>query len=250
MAFIIALGVIIILLCSASIFRLIQPKTSGARKPDYSHPPKKSSPPVKMAQPQASRTSKTVRKVIDDIADDVYEEEEEAIYDAPQEEPEVVPVISVTKTVKVSPPTPIAIPDVISVHLRALPDKPYTGYELLQALLSGGMRFGQGGFFYRHEKKTGTGPILFSLASCTKEGTFDLSTMGGFSCKGLILFMRPKEVQEPVKVFELMLETADQLIHDLDGDVLNDRQQLLTKEDVLALHGRLQRYVHASQLVE
>ncbi len=54
--------------------------------------------------------------------------------------------------------------------------------------------------------------------------------------------MKPKSVQNPVKVFELMLETADQLIQDLGGDVLNDDQQLLKKEDVLALHQDLQRY--------
>lgn len=233
MAFIIALGIIIVLLCSASVFKLIQPKTSDSRKP---------SPKKIRNEPIASASYKVAKPKYEVAKEEAVVEEENFIED------EVIPVIKPSAPLK-SSVSSVQIPDVISINLRASPDKPYAGYELLQALLSAGMRFSNTGLFYRHEKKTGTGPVLFSLASCTKEGTFDLSAIGGFSCKGLILFMKPKEVQDSVKVFELMLETADQLIHDLDGDVLNDGQQLLKKEDVLAIHEKLQRYTHACQTI-
>lgn len=147
----------------------------------------------------------------------------------------------------------VEIDEVISLNLCAAADKPYAGYELLQALLSCGMRFGSMNIFHRHQKKTGAGPILFSLASCTQEGTFDLAQMGAFSCKGLVLFMKPKILTNPTKVFELMLETADELISDLGGKVLNDKQQLLKKADVLRCHQQLSAYensIKASDLVE
>ena len=240
MAFIVALGIIILLLCSASIFRLIQPKQKSRPAQKTYHYVKPSTHVVKAAaSPKLHHKPK--RKVIDDL-----EEESEA--SMPNIKP-VEAVIPIHKPASVPaakvPPVFVKVPEIISFHLRPLPDTSYAGYELLQALLSAGMRFGQSGLFHRHEKKTGTGPILFSLASCTKEGTFDLSGMGGFSCKGLILFMKPKEVQDSVKVFELLLETADQLIRDLGGDVLSEQQQLLKKEDVFAIHEKLQRYVHA-----
>lgn len=244
MAFIIALGIIIVLLCSASVFKLIQPRAADSRK----MPSRKvrSEPVASYSKPVKSATVVKPAKVEppkDDYIDDIIED---VIPIGSLDEEIVVPVkLSAPKT----PLVQVQIPDVISVNLRALIDNPYSGYELLQALLSAGMRFSNTGLFYRHEKKTGTGSVLFSLASCTKEGTFDLSAIGGFSCKGLILFMKPKEVQDPVKVFELMLETADQLIHDLGGDVLNDGQQLLKKEDVLQIHQQLQRYVQACQTV-
>ena len=257
MAFIIALGIIIVLLCSASVFRLIQPRSTGPRLSSnkkirsepvasYSKPPKAASfvKPAKVEPPK--------RKVIDDLAEDDFSDDEFEVIPVERAEDVVVPVThssAPAAAAKVAPVMHVQIPEVIAVNLRALAEKPYAGYELLQALLSSGMRFSNTGLFYRHEKKTGTGSVLFSLASCTKEGTFDLSAIGGFSCKGLILFMKPKEVQDPVKVFELILDTADQLIHDLGGDVLNDNQQLLIKEDVIATHEKLQRYAQACQAV-
>lgn len=235
MVFIIALGIIIVLLCSASVFKLIQPKKiSDSRNP--------SSKKIR-SEPIASASYKVAKPKYEVVKEEVVVEDVENFL-----EKEVLPIIKLSAPLKPSVSS-VQIPDVISVNLRASTDKPYAGYELLQALLSAGMRFSNTGLFYRHEKKTGTGPVLFSLASCTKEGTFDLSAIGGFTCKGLILFMKPKEVQDPVKVFELMLETADQLIHDLGGDVLNDGQQLLKKEDVLAVHEKLQRYAHDCQTI-
>ena len=259
MAFIIALGIIIVLLCSASVFRLIQPRSSGPRL--STHKKMRSEPvvapyskPSKAASfAKSAKVEPPKRKVIDDLAMDDFDDEFSVTpLEHELEEEVVVPVVKSAAPAaapKIAPVLHVQIPEVIAVNLRALADKPYAGYELLQALLSSGMRFSNTGLFYRHEKKTGTGAVLFSLASCTKEGTFDLSAIGGFSCKGLILFMKPKEVQDPVKVFELMLETADQLIHDLGGEVLNDNQQLLVKEDVIATHEKLQRYAQACQAV-
>ena len=227
MTFIIALGVIIILLCSASVFKLMQPKQRTAKQPRKRHKPKKHTPSV-------SAASKNKKPVID----------KPVITDQPS---------STTQSIQQAPIVTVEIAELISLNLCAATDKPYAGYELLQALLSCGMRFGSMNIFHRHQKKTGAGPILFSLASCTQDGTFDLAQIGAFSCKGLVLFMKPKEVDNPTKVFELMLETADELISDLGGTVLNEKQQLLKKDDVVQCHQQLSTYENAtktSDLVE
>lgn len=224
MTFIIALGVIIVLLCSASVFKLIQPKPDAAAK--------------SLKKPKQNRASKQ-RKA-------KKEKQQKHIEPAVSEAVESTEA-SEAQSERVQSATPleshIDLPNIISIHLYAKEAHPYHGYELLQALLSCGMRFGAQNLFHRHEKKTGIGPILFSLAACTKEGTFDLSSIGGFSTKGLVMFLRPRQVNDPVKAFELMLKTADQMISDLDGVVLNDRQQKLTKSEVIDIHGRLQRYM-------
>lgn len=230
MTFIIALGIIIILLCSASLLRLIQPNKENFE------PSRKPQPAIK----KFSSEDKIVQKQMKSL-------------DTAEIQPFIEPVIQKAATdseliaasqKSLAQPEQIEInvPDLISINLLAEADRPYSGYELLQALLSCGMRFGAMHIFHRHEKKTGIGDIYFSLACCTPEGTFDLSKIGGFSCNGLVLFMKPKTLQDPVKVFEMLLETADQLITDLGGKVLNTRQQLLKKEDVLELHQKLQHY--------
>ncbi len=213
MTFIIALGIIIVLLCSASIFKLLQPREDDANR--Y----KKKREAVKVVVKAPVKIIPEINLVVN------YEK----------------PVLAPIHLERTTPA--VKLPAVISLQLMADKDRPYCGYELLQGLLSQGMRFGKMGFFHRHVKKTGVGDILFSLAACTKEGTFDLSKIGGFSSKGLILYMRPGDVEDPVAVFEMMLKTADQLITDLGGKVLSDKQELLTKDEVLGIHQILTRYI-------
>lgn len=233
MTFIIALGVIIILLCSASVFKLMQPKqdaTANRKKRGASASPHQAK--TRSSKPKSAATikSKVVTKP--------QPAHIEPVVESTPEKAKFVKAESPKKPAQEIKPAP----KLISLNLYAQTDKPYAGYELLQSLLSCGMRFGAMNIFHRHEKKTGVGPILFSLASCTKDGTFDLAKIGAFSCNGLVLFMKPHDVGEPVKVFEMMLETADQLINDLGGKVLNEKQQLLKKEDVLTLHQQLKQY--------
>lgn len=230
MTFIIALGIIIVLLCSASVFKLMQPKNKApnVRK-------KKRAPAAAPGRHEYSATRHKKPKHAP------VHETPAVSHKAPEGAPVMkAPELPVFDAQPVKPQ--VKIPDVISVNLYASDDKPYAGYELLQALLSCGMRFGAMNLFHRHEKKTGIGPVLFSLASCTKEGVFDLAKIGAFECKGLVLFMKPAQVDDPAAVYALLLETADQLINDLGGKVLNDKLQLLNKEDVIHTHQLLSYY--------
>lgn len=130
----------------------------------------------------------------------------------------------------------------IMLYIMAPKGQPYNGYELLQALLSAGLRFGEMQIFHRYEQKTGRGKILFSLASATNPGTFELSKMGGFSCPGLILFLDLNKVQMPKKAFEIMLETVGQLSEDLGGEVLDESRQPLSKEKAVKLSQMIRQF--------
>lgn len=143
------------------------------------------------------------------------------------------------------PPPP---PPIISFHLMAEKVKPFNGYELLQAILSVNMRYGRHQIFHRHEEKTGHGNILFSLASVVQPGTFDLSKMGGFSTPGLSLFFSAGNVRDPIAVYELMLQTAGQLMDDLGGHVLDENHQLLTPTTVVHQRRLLHEYIEGQQV--
>ncbi len=107
-------------------------------------------------------------------------------------------------------------------------DEPYSGYELLQSLLANGFRFGKMNIFHRHEQEDGAGDTLFSLASATEPGTFDLEKMGETYCRGLTLFMAFEDQKNLPKTFSLMLETARQLTEDLGGNIYDDSNHKLT----------------------
>lgn len=135
----------------------------------------------------------------------------------------------------------------VVLHVMASDDQPFAGYELLQALLSGGLRYGKHKIFYRHLHKNGQGEVQFSLAAANKPGTFDLPNMGNFSCPGLTLFTVLQEVQDPKHAFELMLAAANQLAEDLGGEVWGENRKVLTVEDISQLRAQLAAYAEQTR---
>lgn len=116
--------------------------------------------------------------------------------------------------------------DLLVITVAAKPGTAFAGYDLLQAITATGMRFGEMNIFHFYKDNI----KLFSLASATKPGEFDLDRMGAFSCAGLTLFMNCREVPDAKQAFELMLAAAEQLADDLDGELRAGQRAPLTKE--------------------
>lgn len=133
---------------------------------------------------------------------------------------------------------------VITIMLISEIDKPYTGYELLQALLSAGLRYGKHNIFHRHQSQqlNNPGQILFSLASAIKPGTFEMPKMGGFNTEGLVMFMQVAEQNDSLEVYDLMLETAYQLIDDLKGEIWDENRRSLTEEKIAETRNKLKEF--------
>ncbi|EKD92157.1 MAG: cell division protein [uncultured bacterium] len=123
----------------------------------------------------------------------------------------------------------------IALYLMAPKNSVYGGYELLQALLSAGLRFGEQRIFHRHEQKDGRGKVLFHCASAVAPGIFDLSKMGGFTSPGLCLFFSVNNTDDSLAVFDAMLATIDQLVEDLSGEVLDEHRKPFNKEKMIQL---------------
>jgi cell division protein ZipA len=135
---------------------------------------------------------------------------------------------------------------VIALYLMAPEGTAYAGYELLQSLLSSGMRYGIKRIFNRHEHKDGRGEVLFHCASAFSPGTFDLTKMGSVSCKGLCLFFTASSVSDPLSTFDCMLETIDQLVDDLGGEVLDEHRAVFTKERMVQYRKRIRDFEDSS----
>jgi len=128
----------------------------------------------------------------------------------------------------------------IMMFLLAKEGKKIAGYELLQTLLTAGLRFGEGALFHRHQYSNGKGPVLFSLAAATATGTFDLQNIGAFSAHGLCLFLQASHnAMIDAERFETLLETAKQLSEDLDTHWLDECRKPFTKESELRMRQAL-----------
>lgn len=146
-------------------------------------------------------------------------------------------------------PQPIKkISNLITVFLFAENEKPYKGYELLQALLTAGLRYGKRGVFHRYEEISGRGDIIFNLASAVEPGVFDLPKMGGFSTPGLVLFMDTSKVKKPLEIYDTLLKTAKEITADLGGVIYDELRQPLTAEKILAWRAHLQQSENVAEV--
>lgn len=151
------------------------------------------------------------------------------------------PEFSSTDTLTLVPePKPVAKPDLIIVHVFAAEGHCYRGYELLQALLSAGLRYSRRGMFHRYADINQPGSILFSLVSAVEPGIFDLATMGNFATPGLTLFLQTAQNEDPLRALELLLRTAQDLVDDLGGALYDERRQPLRQEQLRQWRDQLQ----------
>lgn len=129
-------------------------------------------------------------------------------------------------------------PNLIVLQLSAFPGEPYMGYELHQALLASGLRFGDMNIFHRYDDGE-KGDVLFSLAAATKSGVFHIEDMGSFKCGGLMMFMRLNSKQKLMSNFDLMLDTARQLTEELGGDIYDDLHQSISADVIKRLREKI-----------
>lgn len=133
--------------------------------------------------------------------------------------------------------------DLLVLHVLAKPDCYFAAYDLLQAITATGMQFGAMNIFHYYlDHADGSRTVLFSLVSSTEPGEFDLDRMGDFSCAGLTLFMDLNHVSNPEHAFSLMLDVADQLAEDLDGELVAANHMPLTDDLLFEYHEKMTQY--------
>lgn len=141
------------------------------------------------------------------------------------------------------PLTPQAIfPEgIITISVFAK-DKKFESYDLLQTIAATGMELGEMNIFHYYFMQGSTRRTLFSLASATKPGSFNLDRMGDFSCVGLTLFMDLHAASNLELALQKMLVIAEQLADDLDGELRLNPSTRWTDEHTHICHQLIQQY--------
>ena len=121
------------------------------------------------------------------------------------------------------------VEEVVVINLVAK-DKPFKGPDLLHILLACDMRFGDMNIFHRHEEANGTGAVQFSMANSVEPGIFDLDSIDDFSTPGVCFFMSVPGPERPNKAFEYMVETAQCLASNLNGEMLDESRSAMTNQ--------------------
>lgn len=121
-------------------------------------------------------------------------------------------------------------PEVFMLNVVARSGAGFRGEDILHILLACDLRFGDMDFFHRHEQEAGRGPIQFSVANMMQPGVFDIDNMSEFTTPGLVFFLTLPGPEDMMKAFEYMLETAQVVARNLEGDVLDETRSVLTRQ--------------------
>ena len=135
---------------------------------------------------------------------------------------------------------PLEIEQVIALHVVCR-THPFNGEDLLRHVLSYGLRFGNMSIFHRHEQPSGRGSVLFSMAKAVEPGTFDLELMTGDEIPGVTFFLGLPGVSS-IAAYDIMVDTARRLAIELQGDVLDEHQQPLTRQLIEHYRERVQEF--------
>ncbi len=138
----------------------------------------------------------------------------------------------------------VAMPedDLLVISIFAKSQQLFGSYDLLQALSSAGMQYGEMNIFHYYVPSPNGRQSLFSLASATEPGEFDLSRIGDFSCTGLTMFMKLKSAENPEQAFETMWRTAERLSDDLDGELRAGLRHVFNQELLAKYRSKAERF--------
>ncbi len=122
--------------------------------------------------------------------------------------------------------------EVLVLNVMAREGREFRGEDLLHAVITSGLKFGDMQIFHHRWGNGSTGPVIFSLANVLNPGTFDLNSMGQFSTIGVSLFMAMPTPINNLDAFEQMLAVAQQLCATLDGELKDDHRNVMTAQTI------------------
>ncbi len=122
--------------------------------------------------------------------------------------------------------------EVIVLNVMARQGYAFAGDDLLQVLITSGLKFGEMNIFHQRIGADKKGPVLFSVANVLNPGTFDLNNMDNFTTLGVSFFLALPTVMNNLEAFEKMLSVAQQVKAGLDGELKDDNRNVMTSQTI------------------
>lgn len=122
--------------------------------------------------------------------------------------------------------------EVLVVNVMARGGHSFAGDDLLQVLITAGLKFGEMNIFHHHLDSNTKDAVLYSVANVLNPGTFDLNNMSDFSTLGVSFFLALPTSINNLDAFETMLSVAQQIKGGLDGELRDDERNLMTAQTI------------------
>ena len=134
-----------------------------------------------------------------------------------------------------------------NINITLVPKNSYElidGKTILSLVSQYGLKYGAMNMFHRYENKDGSGILWFSMMGIDQNGTitpFDLNLLPTSRYSGLVLFLslpHPKATQG----FDTMMSVVNLISNDLNALILDENNEILTRERRQQLRTEVQEY--------
>lgn len=123
---------------------------------------------------------------------------------------------------------------IIQFSLIANADTGFTGQNLVESLKLLGLEYSSMKIFeYLNEQ----GKVDFSVASMIEPGTFPETELESFTSPGLVFFLQPEKLDDPLAAYDKFIETINILATTLDGTQLDYNRRPLTEQTIQFARG-------------
>lgn len=144
---------------------------------------------------------------------------------------------STDKVEDVEPPQEVIVINVLSKRSEG-----FHGVELKELFELCGLIHGDMSIFHRHEEVDQQSPIQFSVANAVEPGYFDPANIQNLTTPGVCFFMGLPGPSNNMKAFDYMLETAQCLAKNLDGELKDERRSVLTQQTIAHCRQRIKDF--------
>lgn len=172
-------------------------------------------------------------------------ERQEPIVEVPAAEPEAE---ESPDTAAQSPLPPVLedkppAPKVIAIRLLSGDKQGFPGEKLILALRDADLRHGEFGIFHRVAEEN-EDRYLFSVASLSEPGSFDLTRIKIDFYPGVSIFLVLPGPVDGLAAFDDMLDTARKLAQTLEGDLRDEHGSTLSVQRERFLREEIIQYEH------
>lgn len=138
---------------------------------------------------------------------------------------------------------PVLPEKIVTIRILSRAGAPFPAEDLLLALREAGLRHGRFGIFHANVSDTDETPV-FSVASLTEPGSFDLTRVHTDVYQGVSLFLGLPGPVEGVKAFESMVGAARAVAKRLDGNLVDEHGSTLSVQRERYLREEVIQFQH------
>ena len=136
---------------------------------------------------------------------------------------------------------------IVMIYLAARAGAYLNGADLLVAAEKAGLTYGHMGIFHRLYENQSNQPPIFSVANLVKPGSFDMLRIKEMRTPGISFFAALPAPVSALDAWDAMLPTAQRMAELLDGVLLDEDRNALSRQRIAHIREELRLYDRARE---